>query len=468
MITMSVATVALGADAQLPVDCASVTVARVTIDSRDVRAGDLFVAIDGLRFDAHDFIAEAVNKGAAACLVQRSWYDEQSEKPNIPCLLVDDTTKALGMLATYYRCEVMTPTTVVIAITGSNGKTTTKRMIDHVLSDAMPGRAALKSFNNHIGVPLTLLSAEAQDRYLVIEIGTNSPGEVAALSAMAKPDIGVLTSIGFAHLEGLGGLEGVASEKFSMFDHVRRGGMGVLNIDGPVTVDRLRRLERLRLMTFGFGESAELRIEAMTDSVRRSAFTLDRLHRIELAMPGGHHAANAAAAFAVARWFGLDPTHIISRLASYTPAHGRCRVVEAGPVTMVDDSYNANPSSMAAAIASMSTANCTRRVFVMGDMRELGQDSAAYHEQMVRKAADAGIHVLVAVGELAVEASLVASGLPGDMRVIACQDATLAAAALRGLLRAGDLIWIKGSRAVGLDTLVEPLRAQWLQTAAVA
>ncbi|MBN4059011.1 UDP-N-acetylmuramoyl-tripeptide--D-alanyl-D-alanine ligase [bacterium AH-315-J04] len=468
MIAMPLATVALGVDTLLPAGGESVTVTRVTIDSRDVLPGDLFVAIDGQRFDGHDFVLQAIEKGAAACLVTEAWYHKQLEKPNYPCLLVDDTTTALGTLATYYRCEVMTPTTVVIAITGSNGKTTTKRMIDHVLGDAMPGRAALKSFNNHIGVPLTLLSAEAQDRYLVIEIGTNSPGEVAALSAMTKPDIGVLTSIGFAHLEGLGGIEGITTEKFSMFDHVRRGGMGVINIDGPVTLDRLRRLERLRLMTFGFDESAELRIENMTDSVQRSAFTLDRQYRIELSMPGGHHATNAAAAFAVARWFGLDPAQIILRLVSYRPASGRCRVVEAGQVTMVDDSYNANPSSMAAAIASMSLANCSRRVFVMGDMRELGQDSADFHEQMVRQAADAGIHLLVVVGELAVEASIATAGLTGDMRVIACQDATLAAAALRGLLRAGDLVWIKGSRAVGLDKLVEPLREQWHQPIAVA
>ncbi len=468
MIAMTLANVADGVGAVRPDQNETVTVNRVTIDSRDVRHGDLFVAIAGPRFNGHDFVSQAVQQGALACLVHRVWFDAQTEKPAVPCILVDDTTKALGKLATYYRCEVMSRTTVVIAITGSNGKTTTKRMIDHVLSQSIAGRAAHKSFNNHIGVPLTLLSAEAHDRYLVIEIGTNSSGEVAALASMAKPDIGVLTSIGYAHLEGLGELEGVAAEKFSLFDHVCRGGMGVLNIDAPVAVNRLRSLERLRLMTFGFDDSAELRIEAMTDSVRRCVFTLDRIHRVELSMPGGHQATNAAATFAVARWFGVDPAQIIARLATYQPASGRCRVIEAGQLTLVDDSYNANPSSMAAAIASMSKAHCGRRVLVMGDMRELGEHSAAYHEQMVHKAASAGIHVLVAVGDLAVEASVVASGLTGDMRVIACEDAKLAAAALRGLLRAGDLVWIKGSRAVGLDTLVKPLRRQWRQTAAVA
>ena len=242
---------ALGGVCRSDDDPQTITIHRVAIDSRDAQTGDLYVAIRGERFDGHRFMAEAVSRGAVACVAQRD--HPLASELSAPVSLVDDTVKAMGRLASYYRREVLPASATVIAITGSKGKTTTKRMIDHVLCRSLTGVAAPKNFNNDIGVPLTLLSAPANARYVVVEIGSNAKGEVAALAEMTAPDAAVITSIGEAHMEGLGDLEAIAAEKGSILDHVRPGGLAVVNIDQPEIMPFVRRFTRGRCGAARFG-----------------------------------------------------------------------------------------------------------------------------------------------------------------------------------------------------------------------
>ncbi len=437
-------------------------VRRITTDSRNLQPGDLFFAIRGERFDGHAFIPEAAAKGAVASVCNRDWFRASGGDGNglsVPLLVVDDPIDALGRLAAHYRRHVMHVATVVVAVTGTNGKTTTKGMIDHILRGSFPGRAAPKSFNNHIGVPLTLLSAEAQDRYIIVEIGSNSPGEVAALAAMASPNAAVITSVDEAHLERLGGIDGVAKEKMSLLGHVRSDGLAVVNVDRPEIRPFLRGATRARILTVGMSADARLNVAGARGDINSTRFVLDGRFTVELPMPGLHHATNAAAAFAVARWFGVAPEEIIGRLKTFTPQAGRTRVLRIGRVTVVDDTYNANPASMAAAVETLRRCAGGRRVFVMGDMLELGKAGASFHRQAVASALDAGIEVLVAVGPAMAEATRSFDPSDCHARVTLCPDAAAASDVLMSLIEPGDMVWIKGSRAVGLDRVVDDLKA---------
>ncbi|MCH7596921.1 MAG: UDP-N-acetylmuramoyl-tripeptide--D-alanyl-D-alanine ligase [Planctomycetes bacterium] len=446
---------ALGGVCRSDDDPQTITIHRVAIDSRDAQTGDLYVAIRGERFDGHRFMAEAVSRGAVACVAQRD--HPLAGELSAPVILVDDTVKAMGRLASYYRREVLPASATVIAITGSNGKTTTKRMIDHVLRRSLTGVAAPKNFNNDIGVPLTLLSAPANARYVVVEIGSNAKGEVAALAEMTAPDAAVITSIGEAHMEGLGDLEAIAAEKGSILDHVRPGGLAVVNIDQPEIMPFVRRFTRGRLMTVGANPQAKLCVGGATSTLRSSSFRLEGRFDVHLPMPGAHHATNAAATFAVARWLGVASDEIITSLADFTAPEGRTRSFEAAGVTIIDDAYNANPASVEAAVASFRAAGDTRRILVLGDMLELGETSRACHERVVGKALAAELDVLVAVGAEMTRAA--ARTVPSDaaMRVYACKDAAEASRWLDRIVSPGDAVWIKGSRAMRLDEVVSHL-----------
>jgi len=386
----------------------AMTIRRVSTDSREVAPGDLFVAIRGDRFDGHDFVEQAAARGAAAAIVRRG----HGHAGGTVCLETEDTIVALGRLAEFYRGIVMSETTRVVAITGSNGKTTTKCMIDHVLRSSFPGRASKKSFNNAIGVPLTMLSSEPEDRYVVAEIGTNARGEVAALAAIASPDVAVITSIGEAHLEGLSDLEGVAAEKASLISFVRSGGVAVVTADSPELASHLPTEGRIRVETFGTTRSATYRLGALKTGLCGTAFQL-RGQSIELPLPGAHHALNAAAAFAVGRWFGLSPEAIAERLREFEPPEGRANRIVLGGITVIDDSYNANPASMIAAINTLGCSAAGRRVFVMGDMLELGGASGELHGRVLEVALEQGVDVLIAVGPCFASALLELNHLTG-------------------------------------------------------
>jgi UDP-N-acetylmuramoyl-tripeptide--D-alanyl-D-alanine ligase len=441
---------------------------RVIHDSREIASGDLFVAVRGGRLDGHQFVPQAIERGAAGCLCDRTWFTEFEPSASSPIVVVEDTITALGRLASWYRQRIISRATVVVAVTGSNGKTTTKHMLDHVLKGSLRGRCAPKSFNNHIGVPLTLLSAEADDRYLIVEVGMNAPGEIAALSSIIQPDVAIITSIGEAHLLGMESIEAIASEKTSILGFVQPRGLAVVNVDRSEIRPLLRTDSRVKMLTFGTDASARLRVSLRAGDIASSCFLLDDRFEIELNIPGVHHAGNAAATFAVGRWFGISPEEIIERLRTFQAVDGRTQRIELGGITVIDDSYNANPSSMAAAIDTLALVRSGRRVFVMGDMFELGLRSAAYHQDMARRVAEADIEVLVAVGPLAVEAARNLSLPARSMRIIPCEDAASAGAALPAVLAPGDTVWIKGSRGMQLDRVVHLLKSAYASVVAAA
>lgn len=441
---------------------------RICTDSRELERGDLFFALSGPNFDGNDFVTQALARGAVGCVVSRGRFSAEEGGAARPLLVVDDTVAALGRLAHDYRRNVMSPRTVVVGVTGSNGKTTTKRMLDHVLRAELAGRASPRSFNNQIGVPLTLFSANANDQYLVTEIGTNSPGEIARLTEIAAPDVGVLTSVGEAHLEKLGSIDGVAREKMSLFHHVRSRGLAVINVDRAEVRRRLEEAAHLRCMTIGFTAHANTRARCLEHSIRHSDVEIDGRFRIRLPMPGAHHATNAAATFLVARWFGVDPETIIERLRNYVPPEGRTEVFDIGGVTVVDDTYNANPSSMSAAIQTLRDSAAARRIFVMADMLELGARSERHHQRVLRNLLDAGFDTVVCVGPLTCEALAELRGYSGRGAVETCPNTSDASRVLSNLLRPGDVVWLKGSRAMKLDRVVGDLKQGGGRRAAVA
>jgi UDP-N-acetylmuramoyl-tripeptide--D-alanyl-D-alanine ligase len=436
----------------------TVPVTGLSTDTRGLKPGDLFVALAGANFDGHRFVADAFARGARAAVVAKAAVDRGDVAAGAGGLLVivDDPRKALGRLAAYHRRHVPAK---VIAVTGSNGKTTTKTMIDHVLGTCLPGRAAQKSFNNDIGVPLTLLSAELADRYLVVEIGSNAPGEVAQLAALAAPDIAVVTSIGHAHLEGFGGIAGVASEKLSLFDHVEPGGLGLVNLDDLQAVDHPPLPVGLKLVTYGTDPAADVRVTDLGGTLDAVTFRINERYDVRLPVPGAHNAKNAAAAFAVARRMQLEPEQIVEALATVRLPDMRLNVRRLGGLTLVEDCYNANPTSMAAAIEVLRHPDgptpSGRRVLVAGEMKELGVESDVLHRRIGEAAARAGLDLVVAVGPGArpILEGVRAAG-PG-IETHACTTTEQACAEVPGLLTVGDTVLVKGSRAMGLERLVE-------------
>jgi len=456
-------------------------VSRVLTDSRKILPGDLFVAIDGERFDGHSFVGEAFAAGAIAAVVQNDfepalqldWDDLPTERSGISMLIrVDDTVEALGRLSRYYRRTVMEGSVAVVAVTGSNGKTTTKSMIAHILGGRWRGRASIKSFNNAIGVPLTLLSTEPSDEFVVCEVGTNSPGEIAALARLIEPEVAVLTNVAEVHLEGLGNLEGVVAEKLSLFNELRPGGCAVINVDQEMvrwSLEHDRHLTRIKKVTFGKWPEADLRLTDVRPMSSETSAKQNRLPGIKftvndrfvyrLNIPGPHNALNALAAIGVARRFGLDHDEIAGRLATFELPAMRLSEQRVGELILINDAYNANPSSMKAGIEVLvQTPTSGRRVLVMGDMRELGEAAEQKHRDLAEHIAGSGIDLLIAIGENARLVSKTAKQAGGDaIETHGYASTALAQKRIVSHLRANDTVLVKGSRALALEHLVKTI-----------
>jgi UDP-N-acetylmuramoyl-tripeptide--D-alanyl-D-alanine ligase len=413
------------------------TVTGVSTDTRTIRAGDLFFALRGANFDAHDFLPQAFEKGAVAAIV-----DRDVPAPGL-AIRVEDTLGALGALAAAYR---MTLGARVIGVLGSNGKTTTKEMIAHVLGRDRRLIKAQGSFNNNVGVPVTIFQADERTESAVLEIGTNHPGEIATLGAIARPDIAVLVSVGAEHLEGLGSLDGVADEETAIFDHLRSGGYGVVH-DDPRILTRLR-LAPEKFVTFGLTRSADLHptwIEGMRFGVRGVEFRLSLL--------GEWNIQNALAATAVAMLHGVALGEIAARLADFRPPKMRMERLELAGVTIINDAYNSNPESASRAVREFSRyPSMGRRVAVIGDMRELGPTSESYHRELGRQLAGSEVDVVVGVGR---ECRALLSELDGTKEKHGFESVEEMKSRLDGLIRPGDAVLLKGSRGVGLERVVK-------------
>jgi UDP-N-acetylmuramoyl-tripeptide--D-alanyl-D-alanine ligase len=435
----------------------------ICIDSRRIAARDLFVAIKGETHDGHRFAEDVVRKGGRGLMLARArlpelpWAHWIEEK--VVCIVVDDTIDALGLLGAYHRNR---NNVAVVAITGSNGKTTTRQMTAAVVSQRFSTLSTRKNFNNNIGLPLTLLELRPDHRWAVVELGMNAPGEIAALAGICRPNIGVITNIAPAHLEGVGSLEGVMLAKGELLDKIDSVGTAVLNADDPLVL-RLAQQSNREVVLFGVAAQADIRAEAIDASARDSRFDLvlpeDRV-RIVLKVPGAFMLSNALAAAAVGVKIGLTPAEIKAGLENFVPAESRMNILTTQTgIHVIDDTYNANPGSMAAALSTLKTLRRQQRAFfVTGDMRELGQHSEVLHKELGALCTRSGIDGLFATGDFAAVVARGAreTGMDAQAVVTGTKDELLYA--LRRTLKPGDWVLVKGSRAMAMEDVVWELK----------
>ncbi len=435
-----------------------VPITRVCSDSRQAQPGDLFFALPGERFDGHEFVAEVAKKGVAAVVVQNTRVP--AESLGCAVIAVDNTRLALGRLAAHYRADFDLP---VIAVGGSNGKTTTKELLAAVLRQKLNTLWSEASFNNDIGVPLTLLKLEPGHQAAVLEVGTNHPGELAPLVRMIQPKLGVITSIGREHLEFFGDLAGVTAEEGWLAELLPPGGKLFLNGDNE-WADILARRSLAIVVRVGFGagndwRAQDVRLDAQgtTFQVRSTKPEFEGEYRVNLL--GRHQAGNALFALAMGAELGLSPAEVRRGLTECKPAKMRLQPWDWNGVWVLDDAYNANADSMLAALETLrEISSAGRRVAVLGDMAELGAHSPAAHAEVGRRAAQSGIDQLFAVGKMAgVMAD--AAREAGLRAVDEFADAPAAAEAVKNFLKPGDVVLLKASRSSRLERLSEALRA---------
>jgi UDP-N-acetylmuramoyl-tripeptide--D-alanyl-D-alanine ligase len=430
----------------------------VSTDTRTLREGDLFVAIPGPNFDGGRFAAAAVERGAAGVLLEErggALPPGIRELPrDTPILHHPSPRAALSGIASFQRARLSAP---VVGVTGSCGKTTTKNILVELLSTRLPAVGSPDSFNNDIGVPHTLFLADDESRVVVVEMGTNHPGEIESLCRTARPTAGIVTCVGASHLEGLGSVEGVANEKAELVRSLPSEGFCVLNADCRWT-SAMRRLTRAEVITFSL--EGEGRLNA-TDVWTHAGGTTFRLEGREVTSPllGLHNVQNLLAALAACRGLGLALDDVLPAVSRLCAGRRRLERIQAGRITILDDSYNANPESARASVRVLAGLHGhARRILVLGDMLELGSVARAEHERIGREAAAAGIDVLATVGELAQAAAegAIAGGL-AEGQVLHFADTAAAIAHLPALVRPGDVVLLKGSHRTGLDRLVERL-----------
>ncbi len=442
-------------------------IAGVGIDSRTVGRGDCFFAIAGDRFDGHDFVADVFERGVACAVVGR---DVDVEVPGGKVLLkVADTVGALGDLARHYR---KSGGFKVVAITGSAGKTTTRQIAAHVLGRHFHVHQSPRSFNNAIGVPLTLLGAEAEHEIVVAELGTNHPGEIAELTRIALPDVAVVTNVHPAHLEGFGSLDAIAKEKTSIAEGLRSGGTFIVNGDIARLLKAARgKFERLR--TFGCKADCDYRAGRVRCEGETSRFEING-REITLGLAGRGNVENALAAWAICAECGLNVEQFAGALESMPAVAMRAEMLQLGPIRVLNDCYNANPASMRNALeilGGLAPAGGGGRVFICGDMAELGGQAEQLHRELAADIVNAEVEVLAAVGPLSAVAAERAEALAessgrGPMHVRYFESAAAACNNVHDLVGNGDIILVKGSRSAGLEVLVEKLKDRFPQTVA--
>ncbi len=429
----------------------------VSIDTRTLAPGSLFVAIRGEHHDAHGFLGSALAAGASGLLVERA--DAVPASANVPVLVTRDTTLALGALAAGHRANFAGP---VIAITGSNGKTTTKEMCAAILRGLGPCLATEGNLNNSFGLPLTLLRREAEHRTLVVELGMNHRGEIAPLAMIAKPTIGAITTLGTAHIEFLGSREAIAEEKGDLTAALTPDGVAVLPGDDALARGQAKRC-RARVVFFGRGADCEVRADEVRAEGDGFAFRLIAPQgevRLRTAGLGEPSVTNALAASAACLAAGATLAQIAAGLANYTPAKGRMqRVALASGALLIDDTYNANPQSMEAALASLARLRGAGRAYaVLGDMGELGAHAEEGHRAIGARAGELRVDGLYALGKFAplVREAALAAGLDPARAHLPASHAEIADA-LRTALRAGDIALVKGSRSMRMERVIEAL-----------
>jgi UDP-N-acetylmuramoyl-tripeptide--D-alanyl-D-alanine ligase len=435
----------------------------VSIDSRSIAPGDLFIALAGPQFDGHEFVAAALAKGAAAALVARR---PDGVAADAPLLVVEDTLAALGDLG---RAARRRSHAQIIGVTGSVGKTGTKEALRQALATQGASYASAASLNNHWGVPLSLARMPLDTRFAVLEIGMNHPGEIDPLSRMAAPDVAIITTIEPAHLGFFPSVEAIADAKAEIFNGMTSGGAAVLNRDNPHFA-RLAAAARGHGITriLGFGEHAEATIRLAACRVEPEGSDVTAIIdgetlRYRVALPGRHHAMNSLAVLGAVLAVGGDLAAAAAALAGLQPLDGRGRrhplTVAGGTALLIDESYNASPAAMRAAFAVLATAAPApggRRIAVLGDMRELGDAAPQLHAELASPLLAAGVDLVFTVGP---HMERLAAVLPPALRAAHTATAREMTPLLRQRLRPGDIVMVKGSLGTRMADIVKPLLA---------
>ena len=461
--TFTAAEIAEACSGRIAAGPEATTACGVSTDTREIKPGQAFFALVGKRHDGHEFVSQALEGGASLVVVER----EQSEWPvdkKASVVVVDDTTTALANLASWHRDRL---NGAVVAITGSCGKSTVKNMTAKILGRHGSCTSAPKSFNNAIGVPLTLLSASPEDEYIVLELGANAPGEIDELAALARPDVGIITCIGECHLEGFGDLYGVRDAKAELVRHVSRDGTLILNADDRLCLSTGKGYDG-RTVTFGFSREATVRPVAVRQQEDRWVFFALGC-QFTLPLPGRYNVRNAAAALAASTELGADPHVAAEALGQFSLPPLRFRRREMAGVTFIEDCYNSNPTAVRAVVDTFTDESVSgRRIIVFGDMLELGEKAARLHQRTGRYLAGEDIQMLIAIGRYGRDVlrgwNKAASASRHAMRF---RNAEEAWEPILKELRPGDCVLIKGSRATGLEMIAERI-AQHLQQTEVA
>jgi UDP-N-acetylmuramoyl-tripeptide--D-alanyl-D-alanine ligase len=456
MNPLTISEIAQFAEAALSSGDGTVVINKVSTDSRTIKPGELFVALHGENFEGHDFVEAGAKAGATGALVDLNWA---GSVPNDFVLLrATDTLQAYQMLAANYRRSL---TLKVLAITGSNGKTSTKDFAASVLARKFRVTKTEGNFNNHVGLPRTILEATSGDQIAVWELGMNHPGEIAALAKIAAPDVAIITNIGVAHIEFMGSREAIAMEKGALAEAIEPEGTVILNADDPFTqgiAERTRARVVLAGTTGGSVRAIEIR-----QSAEGSEFTIvEGAHRCRAQLPvaGSHMVQNALLAVAAGRAFGLSIEECAAGLAAAPLTKARLQIKEIGGVQFLDDSYNANPDSMKAALRTLVELDADgKRIAVLGEMRELGSESERGHREVGETAATLEVNQLITIGDTA---ELIAEGArtAGLQKVLSARSTAEAANLLGKIARPGDLVLIKGSRAARTEEVIEKFGSQ--------
>ncbi|MDD3146528.1 MAG: UDP-N-acetylmuramoyl-tripeptide--D-alanyl-D-alanine ligase [Candidatus Riflebacteria bacterium] len=426
-----------------------------SIDSRSIKPGELYVALKGENHDGHSFVAAAVKSGAEAVLVSEMPDAETCLKTTV--ILVDDTLNALQAIAAGRRNEL---DSFFVGITGSNGKTTTRSMVYHIMSEKWRCSTTTGNLNNHIGLPLTILAISNDSQYSILEMGMNHSGEIRDLCRIARPQAALISNIGPAHIGILGNLENIARAKAEILEHLDEGQTAIVPGDSEFTEIFRKAAGKARLMTFGEKAGNNYRLTDLNmqpDSVSFTLVTPAGSKTCHLALAGRHNAFNAAAALSLCHQLGCDLDLAVKRLVSFCPVGARMEKVCIDGLTVLLDCYNANPGSMQEALRYLAICG-SPRVAVLGDMRELGEMSVALHRQLGTQAAEARPDLLVCVGSDAANIATAAidEGMPEDC-VISLNSGDLAAELLKERLQKGSTVLFKASRGMHFEKIVQKL-----------
>lgn len=441
----------------------ALAVSGVSSDSRSLNTKDLFIAIRGKNFDGHNFIPDAINKGASVVVVDGSFRLDAScgklrhkGHEKVAYVRVVDTLKALGDIASFHRARFDIP---VIAVSGSCGKTTTKDMIAQILSAQFNVLKNEGTFNNSIGLPHTLLKLNNDIDMAVVELGTSNFGEIRRLAQIARPNIGVLTNVGPAHLEFFGSTCAVLKEKYELINNLQPPAMAILNADDVLLKKKIKIEKDKSVFTFGLNNQCDFKASNIKIGKEgKIDFILNERQLFRINVLGRHNIYNALCALACGMVFGITPDKLRNRLSNFILPLTRINLKKIKDYQVIDDTYNSNPLSLECAIEVLANFNIRgRKVLVMGDMLELGEKSAFLHRKAGEKIIRAGINTLITVGRHSLETAEFVRKSRADLKVYSCGCALEAKGILSSLLRKDDLVLVKGSRALAMEKAIQGL-----------